>query len=184
MNSRRTMQWDVGLRARPIMSRLIKCGNQVLNQKPDLTARQARTSPREFHDHERPRKIQRRDGVSSIAREWDLECLVIDDRTQPMTSSRNGCAIATSRSCFQFSKVGTVNHSNRFSSIFAIPVYAYVRTSSMTDRLISICRCELFLSLCYWLLVAMCCEKVRISSNTQSIGHFVNYGCLCKFIFL
>lgn len=183
MNQHRTMQWDVGLRARPIMSRLIKCGNQVLNQKPDPTARQARTSPREFHDHEWPRKIQRRDGLSSIAREWDLECLVIDDRTQPMTSSRNGCAIATSRSCFQFSKVGTVNHSNRFSSIFAIPVQAYVLLlwPIILFRSVDL---NYFCHFVTMLLVAICCEKVRISSNTYGIGHFVNHECLCKFIFL
>lgn len=56
------------------MSRLIKCGNQVLNQKSDPEVDRGGRSPREFHDHE---QLERDLGGQAVAREWDLEWLVI-----------------------------------------------------------------------------------------------------------
>lgn len=46
----------------------------MLNQKSDPEVDRGGRSPREFHDHE---QLERDLGGQAVAREWDLEWLVI-----------------------------------------------------------------------------------------------------------
>lgn len=85
-------------------------------------------SPREFRDRERsPGRSS--DVLSSIAREWDLKCLVTDDRTYSRWPlRRNGCAIAIQQG--RVLPVPQGWNGEPFESIFSHPL-TYKRQSCL-----------------------------------------------------